>query len=242
MASEIESPITREVRVRIVAIENVPRLGFQAHFGVAHQALSRCGIQVNWGSGAFWDQSMQNIFEETLRQPWDWLLTIDYDSLFTESQLGQLIQHAVGTPGVDALAPLQAHRARDTTLAYFGGREEVVSNGGLLQADSAHFGLTLIRAEKIRALPKPWFEGLPNDAGEWTKDQTDADIYFWRKWKEVGNTCWIDTAVRIGHLAEVVRLHDEQMKIRMMSVKEWKEYQAERDKPLEIRVEKAAAA
>ena len=42
--------------------------------------------------------------------------------------------------------------------------------------------------------------------------------------------------------ALVVRLHDEQMKILMMSVKEWKEYQAERDKPLEIRVEKAAAA
>lgn len=218
-------------RVKIVAVESVPRLGFQAHFGLIYEALSAFGIQMNWGMGAFWDQTMQNAILETLENGrWDWVLTVDYDSLFTKRHLADLIQHAVSDDRIDALAAAQSARETDRALCYFGGNGTVRARAGEpIQCDSAHFGLTLIRVDKLRRLPLPWFQGAPNEAGRYDDGKCDPDIYFWREWKAAGNTCFMDLGVRIGHLVDMVKVHNERMEVELLTVKEWKNREAERD-------------
>jgi len=213
-----------EVRVRVVAVASIPRLGFQAHFGVMQSALMPFGIVVNWGQGAFWGQTMQRLFEDTLAGGnVDWILTIDYDTMFTAHHLGELIQHMASNPDIDALAPLQVRRLHDTALAYLGAESVRLSRGELIRSQNAHFGLTLIKAEKLAELPKPWFLETPDLTGGYGDGRTDADIHFWRIWERAGNTCFIDTGVRVGHLEEDVRVHDEEMRVKLMTVEQWRE-------------------
>ena len=87
----------------------------------------------------------------------------------------------------------------------------------------AHFGLTLIRADALRSMPKPWFLGVPNEAGEWAEGKSDPDIYFWRRWEEAGRTLYIAPRVSIGHLELMVRWMDDEMQPMWQPAKDWEQ-------------------
>jgi hypothetical protein len=71
--------------------------------------------------------------------------------------------------------------------------------------DTAHFGLTLLRTEKLRALPKPWFMPTPDAEGRWGDGKVDEDIGFWENWRAAGNTLFLANRVAIGHMETVAR-------------------------------------
>ena len=85
-------------------------------------------------------------------------------------------------------------------------REEL--NGELLKIRTAHFGCTLIRAERVRALPKPWLWSKPDANGGWSEEATDADIWFWQQWERAGFSLYAALRVPVGHVDLAIRWPD----------------------------------
>jgi hypothetical protein len=71
--------------------------------------------------------------------------------------------------------------------------------------DSAHFGLTAIRASALRNMPKPWFKSEPAVDGGWGDGRVDDDIYFWRALKRSGSQLAVCPRVAVGHMELMVR-------------------------------------
>jgi hypothetical protein len=215
--------------INIAAVMSLPRLGWNDAWGCVHEALDHWRIPVRRFSGVFWGQCMQRAFTECLKDDVDWILAIDYDSMFSMRHLNTMITVFGDNPHMDALAPLQSKRAEQSPLLGIHGKKEMqVTIGVPFQVDTAHFGLTLIRADALKKLPKPWFAGAPSASGEWDDERIDEDIHFWNEWKRVGNTCFVTPDVRIGHLEVVVSGFDDEFHFIQQPVGKWKEEERER--------------
>lgn len=188
-------------KVKIGCAMSVPRLGFQDNFFCWANALLPLGIVPLKYDGAFWGQCLERVMADLLDN--DFILTIDYDSIFTRTQVETLIRTMHDNPEIDALAALQIRRKTGMPLLHIKGRTEIpvaeFSQHDTVKVDSAHFGLTLIRCESLKKLPHPWFLGVPDDHGTWGEKRTDDDIYFWQKWAEAGNSIHVANRVPIGH-------------------------------------------
>jgi len=209
---------------------SVPRLGFMSNFFCWADALLPLGIKPVAVEGAFWGQCLERVMEMMVDS--DWVLTIDYDSFFTARDVQQLIVTAANHPEVDAIAPVQMKRGTETlpmmTMRDANGQamrtiDTAIFNEPLTRVHTAHFGLTLLRASKLRAMQHPWFRGEPDADGRWGKERKDDDVYFWHKWAEAGNSLYLANRVVIGHGEYVVLLPDEQFKPLYMNTSEWRQ-------------------
>jgi len=208
------------------AVMSVPRLGFNDAWGCVQDALGRRGIPVAGYQGAFWGQCMQRAFNDAVDAGVDWILTLDYDSMFTADQLDQLLDIFKHNPRIDALAPLQVKRGEHvhmlTTLeGPSSGRVEV--GRWPIEVQTAHFGLTLLRVESLKKIAKPWFQCVPNpENGEYDDFRQDGDIYFWNRWREAGNTVYVAPTVGIGHLETMCAWVNDSGAIEFITPKEWR--------------------
>lgn len=213
---------------------SVPRLGFMDNMFCAIEAAMACNVKFRKHGGAFWGQSLTNVFERVLEEDAaDLILTVDYDSIFTPKHLATLIQLMMLHPEIDALAPLQSSRHLKTTLFTVRGEDgnEPVVKRADLEADTfrvhtAHFGLTLIRTEKLRQLPRPWFHSVPSADGRWCDGDghIDEDIQFWRKWEEAGNSLCLAPRVAIGHAELQVKWPDINLETFHQSISDWQNH------------------
>ncbi len=215
---------------KVKAVMSTPRLGFNDMWMSALLALPKLGIDLSKVTGAFWDQCMTSALDEVLEDPSvDYLLAIDYDSVFHAGHVQRLIETACVYPEVDALAPVQA--SRHNTGLLFGikgvaGEEtrdfpRADLEQDIFRASHAHFGLTLIRAEKLRSLPRPWMFTTPDAEGKYGPGHTDPDIQFWRNWEKAGNTLFLAPRITIGHIELMVRWPDENMQHTYQAAKDW---------------------
>jgi catechol 2,3-dioxygenase-like lactoylglutathione lyase family enzyme len=154
--------------------------------------------------------NLERVIEETLEadNP-DAILTLDYDSVFTRRDAAMLMQLMCCYPDADAIAAVQAGRGslagRLFTMRGEDGQNvrQVPADlfeQDLTQVSTAHFGLTLLSADKLRAMPKPWFRDVPDPEGSWNTGRVDADIAFWNAWNTEGNSLHLANRVPIGHL------------------------------------------
>lgn len=190
-------------------VMSVPRLGFMDN-AFCLTVLQKIGIAPRKVTGAFWGQCLTRGIEQALDEDApEWILTVDYDSLFTANDVLALLLLAQKHPEIDALAPLQMHRRKAIPLFTLADAaqhiDRAVLDAELLRASTAHFGLTLIRASKLRELPPPWFIATPDDAGGWGDGRTDDDVHFWRNWDKAGNALHIACRVPIGHAELMVQ-------------------------------------
>jgi hypothetical protein len=190
---------------------SVPRLGFMDNFFCAYQ-LPTLGIELRKHSGAFWGQCLTRAIEESLKDEPEFILTVDYDTVFTKDDVRSLMLLMMQHPEIDALAPLQASRTKATplmTIKQDGQNVSAVSwetfKPATTAISTAHFGLTLIRAERLRELPRPWFTGTPDDDGGWGEGRTDDDIHFWRQWESAGFSLHLANRVTVGHAELMIR-------------------------------------
>ncbi len=216
---EGHKPFVPEIKVS--GAMSVPRLGFMDNMFSCIEACIPCNVKLRKHGGVFWGQSLTKVFERILNEDdADCILTIDYDSIFLPAHLAHLMQLMMLYPEIDALAPIQSSRHIKSTLFTVkgeNGNEPVVSRKDLepdtKAVSTAHFGLTLIRTEKLRQLPKPWFHSTPSPAGDWNDGHIDEDIEFWRRWEMAGNSLHIANRVAIGHAELMVRWPDINLEV-----------------------------
>jgi hypothetical protein len=203
------------------AIMSLPRVCWTDTQGLLHQSATALGFDVSRATGVFWGQCLERLLEQLIeREEIKYALTVDYDSIFDPEDIVRLWQVMETNPDVAALCPLQI--GRDKALPLFsikgpdgkilGSFSEDHLQTDALDMNTGHFGLTLIRLDAIRDLPRPLFLGVPNDEGRWGEGRTDDDIFFWKRLSAAGRRICLCPRVRIGHLQNVITWPGEDLK------------------------------
>ncbi len=225
----VVEPRVAEQRRDVVFAMTLPRLGFTENSTNLLLAMSQLGFSAVRSGGAFWEAGMTRAFDSALAVPGvKWIVAVDYDTVFSPQDLLTMLEQA-DRLNLDALAPLQVGRERETVLLTVNDKEGNPAGRVLapeptdevFEVSTMHFGLTLIRADKLRALPYPWFIGHTAPNNTWGEGRTDADIHFWRHWIANGNKAHTTWRVRVGHLQLVVSWPDRSLRTRHQYLTNW---------------------
>lgn len=211
--------------LKIGAAMSTPRFGPLSTFDCILQALQPFGIPLFRGEGCFWSHSLSRSIQKVLDFGGEYVLTIDYDTIFnaspTNSDIAKLVVLMHDNPDVDVIVPFQMRREGGPLLANTGG-EEVRISDRLIPISQGHFGLTLFRASVFERIAKPWFRESPGPDGHWNEGRIDSDIGFWINCKENGVRVALSTDVIIGHGEYVVTWPDEAIKPHYQPLNAWR--------------------
>lgn len=197
------------VEVRAEAVLSAPRFGPLTNVFSFVESLMPLHIRPTLGQGAFWSQVLTRMLEQFAPST-EYILTLDYDSFVTRSNVEQLFALAM-TMQCDALAPMQCKREDGRPMLTLLDMLETPPPDGktqlpmswfgepVQQVDSAHFGCTLLSTRALRRMKKPWFHEQPDGQGGWGEGRLDSDLSFWKQWKASGNRLFISPRVVIGH-------------------------------------------
>lgn len=221
--------------IKVCALMSVPLCGYNPHFGCHSMGLRPFGIGAKLAFGAYWHHGISNLMEDCVENGVDWILTLDYDTMFTHRHIDRLICMIMMHPEIDSLAALQPRRGPDGALLVQVPNPENLptdERGRIgvdldplkpVQCTTSHFGLTMIKVEALKRMGMPWFLDLPDERGSYrTLGRCDADMYFWRKWQEAGNKAFTDFYCRVGHLDAYVSECDEKCEVKLIHVHEWR--------------------
>jgi hypothetical protein len=219
-----------EKTIKIVGLMTVGRCGLTHPLLRITSAFAKVGIAIKSMGGVFYGASMQTMLEECIRDGVDIAVVADWDSFFTAEQIRQIVENAINDDSIDALAALQSRRGAanpllsiDTGCAPVGTALEIKFEGKPLQVRTAHFGLTVIKLNKLKEVEKPWFWGQPSESTKsWDDGRMDDDIWFWRQWEKAGNSVFVDSSVSIGHMEEMISCFDENGNHQLVYPSQWK--------------------
>ena len=220
---------------KVAAVISVPRLGFNDHWGCCWDALKPLGISMHRVIGAFWGQCLEQAWDEVLKTNPDFIMCLDYDTVFKKADAEELIYQMRTHTEIDALAPMHAGRGYELPLFTVRGKGRKGKDGkniSRLSSDkfaddllpglgSAHFGMTVLRASSLRSCPPPWLVGTPNKDGRWAEGKTDPDIAFWMNWTKAGKTIYLANRVVLGHLELMVKWPGKDLHVIHQDVREW---------------------
>jgi predicted SAM-dependent methyltransferase len=217
----------------VTAIMSVPRMGPIMHQRISQQALNRAGVMSQMGQGAYWHQVLSEMIEDHIKRPGiDFIITADYDSIFTEADVCMLYRLIRAYDDMDALVALQSKRGSE--FALFGmvdangkPRAKIYStefDHPITPIRTGHFGLTIFRTATLRKFTRPWFMPKPAPDGTWGDKKVDADVAFWLKWYEQGFKLGLASHVVIGHLQELIVWPDKNFKAIYQPVMEYDQY------------------
>lgn len=196
---------------KIVAVASTSRVGFSDHAASLSNTIGQLGIPFKPFFGCNWGINLERALRWALTTDAEWILTLDFDSVWDHETIAKLAMLMETHPEADAIVPLQAKRESNHVLFNVNGLdvdptdyaryEEPVAEIGM-----GHFGLTLIRASALRDLPGPWLHHEPSaDAADpWGEGHTDDDVAFWRRFREHGKRVFVAPRVSIGHLQLMV--------------------------------------
>jgi hypothetical protein len=199
--------IREKIARDVFYLESLPRVTFTDNMYSLTSAVYNLGLKGRYSTSAYYHQGVQNILEAAVEKEYKYGLTIDYDTWFNEYHVIDLYEIMERHPELLALFPLQPRRGHRYPMAGTfldpDGNEIKIIKGpfkdGIIEADTGHFGLTLIRLELLKKLKKPWFHSKPDDDGTWGQGKKDADVYFWVKCKKEGFKIAC-AEVYIGHI------------------------------------------
>lgn len=209
------------------AVLSAPRLGFTNYFYCAQQTFGALGVGFEVGFGVFWGQVMSRLLAQNLDA--ELIVTTDYDTLFSRTDLETLLLLMRRYPDADAIVPLQCRREDDKSPLFttdVGGadpygtkpREVVISTedlaGDLFPVASGHFGFSAIRTSALKRLPRPWFHGQPAPDGTWGEGRLDDDVAFWKAWRACGNSLYLAPRLVVGHVQAAAFWPDRNLKPR----------------------------
>jgi predicted SAM-dependent methyltransferase len=197
----------------VAALLSAPRFGSIMHFKHVGIALGLMRIPYYMAQGAYWHQVLSEQLEKLLDSGAEYIITIDYDSVFGRDEVAELCRLSRACEDADAICALQMKRC--SGHAMFGmldsdgkprGRVNAADfDRNLTSIVSGHFGLTIFKVSSLKAFPRPWFASEPDHRGQWGEGSLHPDIWFWRSWLKHGNKLYLANRVPIGHMEEVIR-------------------------------------
>jgi SAM-dependent methyltransferase len=219
---------------KVQAVMSIPRLGFMDNFFSIMEAMVPLKIPVLKFMGAFWGPCLTRSMEEAVNGGAEWILTMDYDSIFEKSDVIELLDTCARYSEIDALACVQASRTRGTPLFTMSERlykkiqgekpggpvledrrmERIDRNAfdvEIMPVSTANFGLTMIRVSSLLKMEKPWFKGDPGPDLSWGEKRIDDDIWFWKQFEKSGLQLYLANRVCIGHAELMIRWPDENL-------------------------------
>ena len=213
-------------------VMTMPRLAFADNMFSAIQVSATLGIPFTKTTGAFWGQCLERGWTGAIEDGAEYIVTVDYDSLFTVEDLLQLCDYMRENPQIDAICPIQIKRGEDNFLMGVlddegnqfppGTRVPMTHFAQTFTRLSwGHFGLTIMKASALKTLPKPWIWNEPNKEGTWDEGRIDDDIYFWRKWHENKHTLYMANRVHIGHAQLMATWASETGKVTHQYIEQW---------------------
>lgn len=217
---------------KIRGVLSCPRLGFNSASNSITQVVRAFGIDYHSMEGAFWGQCLERGIEDAIAAGAEWILTFDYDTVFSVSTVQALCMMLESNPDVGAIAPLQLKRGDDGPILNVESPTKDLSllRGPLTDATLAHFGCTLIRADAIQKVPKPWFMPVPGPDGRWRDGRIDEDVAFWKKFVAAGNRLCVAPRVAVGHLQLMVTWPDEYVRPIHQHLHDWQQHGAPHNK------------
>lgn len=201
----------QQIPVRILGAMSSPRIGFLDNM-VAAMHLVGMNIDFRKHSGPFWEQSLSYLLYKAVEENYDYVLTMDYDSVFDPHDVWYMLKLMINMPqDTIAIFPVQARREGDQLLLGLNGVGDEdgkvstkIFDDHLVKADVGHFGLTLIRVSALKQIPHPWLHSQPGPTGIWDDERIDADVNFWNKAQSVGLKLYCATRCVIGHMQHMV--------------------------------------
>lgn len=193
----------------VQAVLAAPRFGPTMHFRCILNACGALRIHTTIVQGCYWWMQICEAMEEALSDGAEYVLSLDYDSLFSKDDILELYHLLQVYPEADAVCSLQSKRGDETVLIGLSNEDAAAANSMTFQGDmtrvaTGHFGCTLFRASALKSQPKPWMLPRPAKNGSWNRD-SDAvhpDIDFWHRWHAEGKTLYVANKVVIGHMVE----------------------------------------
>lgn len=205
-------PATDDKTVQgVVAVLSAPRFGPVMHFATAYRALTPLRIDYTVGQGVYWHQVLSEQMETCLAHGAEFVLTLDYDTVFSGQDVLELYRLMRAYPQADACCAVQMRRGEKHALFTMkdaqGNTRGVVGkhefNRNLTHVYTGHFGLTMFRASSLASLPRPWMNGKPDKDGRWGEAKCDPDVDFWVNWNNNGKKLYLANKVVVGHIVEV---------------------------------------
>lgn len=220
--------------IKLWAMMTAPRYEAVSTRNVIQEVLRSMNIPLSVSGGVFYGQCMQRMLIDGIGKGADIALTIDGDSVFGPDHINRLLYVMANRPDIDALAPLQVRRGMRFPLmsvspvnltpgepCEHGGTGFLETDGDPIRVETAHFGLTMIRLDRLREIPRPWFYSKPDRNGDWENDKVDDDIWFWKVWENNKRTIYVDPQCRIGHMEEMVAGFDDEGRIKHYYMRDW---------------------
>ncbi len=220
-----------EVKAKVAAFMSVPRLGWNDHWGAAWNALRtpEFNIPLYKFGGAFWEQGVQRSLSTLIDKGIEWAIALDYDTLFDADDVKELLTLAAQYSDADAIVPIQVRRNNDQFLFTMKDAHGNVRRQASLEEfepdltpiETGHFGMTLIKLKALQDIPKPWLWSQPGPSGDWDDEKVDADIYFWKKWREHGKSLYQANHIKLGHLQLISTWPTNDWQIKHQYISDW---------------------
>lgn len=131
------------------------------------------------------------------------LLMMDTDQVHPENTVMQLLSHDADIVGAlvcrryEPFYPI-LYRGELGSYQYVG--DEEVRSGELVEVDATGTGCLLINTDVFEEMDPPWFELKPGENGK----PVGEDIRFCSKARAAGRRIYVDTSVKVDHLATSV--------------------------------------
>lgn len=183
-----------------VSAMSSPRFGPLLNSQSMIEAFGPMQIPMIRHDGIWWHHGLSELMEQAVAEGREFVITLDYDTVFNEWMARMLLALISAAPQADAVCGAQSHRGESGIL----GEPLEPIRGPLTRLKQAHFGLTVFRTKSLDEVPRPWFTETPNKEGRWADGKVDADIGFWQKWFGHGKTIYQANNVPIGHLVEAI--------------------------------------
>jgi len=190
-----------------------PRLSYTMHVWCTQRAMSQLqGLECNIIQGCFWHQQLCEGMQKWVNAGKEYVLTLDYDTVFQPSDIIELYRLMHVYPEADAICALQSKRGGSEVL--FSLQDQTSTRvatdsmaNPVMQIATGHFGLTLFRTESLKTFPRPWMTALPGKDGLWDEGsgRVDADINFWHRWRDAGKKLYLANRVVVGHIEEKIK-------------------------------------
>ncbi len=228
-----EAPSVSEVLVdlddmgrKVMGVMTRPRLTFSINAECIHRGLAPLGIRLHSVEGVFWPECLTRGIQHVLKEGFEYILTLDYDTGFSAEDVAHLFHIMEQHPEVDALCPVQINRGFNGPLFTVGTDKQIhldslPSHQPLMRIRSGHFGLTMLRAKAFERMEKPWFLAVPDKNGDWGEGRTEADVAFWLKWNKCGNSLYLANRVTVGHMELLMAWPDHRLRTQYQLVKDF---------------------